>query len=168
MVGDVVTAIGGVSALEDAAFISLNIGETASVSLIRNGEALTLPLTVGGVDPVPQAIVQQLHSADCRAPALAPQSAEMQAAVMAQLFTESRGFRCEDAHIALAPLMARYQSDTVYYVRGSRRLLLTLPHYGTTCISVSALDGENLTDGAVSAVIEGVIQNYVRQRHESP
>ncbi len=168
MAGDVITAIAGRSALDDEAFASLNIGETVWVSIVRNDEALTLPLTVGGADPVPLAMVQQLHSAECRAPALAPQGGEMQATLMALLFTESRGFRCEDAHIALAPLFERYQSDTVYFVRGSHRLLLTMPYYGTTCIAATALDGENLNEAAASAVIEGVIRNYVRQRHDNP
>jgi hypothetical protein len=166
--GDLITAIGGLSALDAEAFSSLNIGETVWVTISRNAQKLTLPLTVGGADPVPLAIIQQLQRADCRASVLAPPNTGLQLAIMARLFTQSRGFRCEDAHVALQPLMEQNQSDTVYFVRGSRRLLLTMPYYGTICVSVAALDGENLNDVEISAVIERVISNYVRERHANP
>ena len=158
--GDVVMSIAGRNALDDEAFARLNIGETVAVSILRGGEAHTVPLTVRGVDPVPLAIVQHLHEADCRAPALAPPTAEMRDAVMAQLFTESRAFRCEDAHLALESLGERFESTTVYFVRGSRRILLTMPYFGTTCISTTALDGETLNAKTIGAVLEPVIQDY--------
>lgn len=166
--GDIVSDIGGRPAIEGETFERLNIGEAVVFAVERDRQRFDALVTIGGADPVPLAIVQQLHSADCRASELAPPSAEMQQAVMARLFTESRGFRCDDAHVALQPLMEQYQSDTVYFVRGSRRLLLTMPYYGTTCVSVGALDGGNLNDVEISAVIERVISNYVRERHQNP
>ena len=166
--GDIISDIDGHPAVDRQTFELLNIGEAVVFSVERDRQRFDALVTIGGADPVPLAIVQQLHSADCRAPELAPPSEEMQQAVMARLFTESRGFRCEDAHVALQPLMEQYQSDTVYFVRGSRRLLLTMPYYGTTCVSVASLDGDNLNDAEISAVIEGVIRNYVRERFENP
>lgn len=166
--GDILTHIGALSASDSAAFSQLNIGETVVFSIVRADRVIMLPLTVGGVDPVPLAIVQYLNNADCRTPDIAQSDVEANQAVMARLFTESRGFRCEDAHKALEPLMEQYQSDTVYFVRGSRRLLLTMPYYGTTCISTTSLDGENLNDVAIGALIEHVISNYVRERHDNP
>ena len=166
--GDIVIMIGSRPVSDPAVFSSLNIGERVKVSLRRNDQPLTVLLTVGGVDPVPLGIVRALNSTDCRDSALTPPSPEMRNAVMARLFTESRGFRCEDAHIALEPLVEKYRSDTVYFVRGHRRLLLTLPYWGTTCISVGALDGDNLNDAGMSTVIERVIRDYVRDRHENP
>lgn len=168
MVGDEIVAIGGVSALEDAIFERLNIGETVEIDLLRGGKALRLPLIVGGQDPVPLAMVHHLQTVDCRAPNLAPPSPEMRQAVMARLFTKNRRFRCDDAHVALEPLMEQYQSDTVFFVRGSRRLLITMPYYGTTCVAATSLDGENLTGAALDATIERVIGAYVQHRHDFP
>jgi len=166
--GDMISDIGGHPVTEDETFERLNIGEAVVFAVERDRQRFDALVTIGGADPVLLAIVQQLHSTDCRAPELAPPSAEMQQAVKARLFTQSRGFRCEDAHVALQPLMEQHQSDTVYFVRGSRRLLLTMPYYGTTCVSVGALDGDNMNDIEISAVIERVIRNYVRERHENP
>ena len=166
--GDIVTMIGSRRVSDEAVFSSLNIGERVKVSLLRDDQPLTVLLTVGGVDPVPLAIVRTLQDTDCRGSALTPPSAEMRDAVMERLFTQSRGFRCEDAHIVLEPLVEKFRSDTVYYVRGHRRLLLTMPYWGTTCIAVDALDGAHLNDVEISDVIERVIRDYVRDRHENP
>ncbi len=166
--GDIITMVGARRFSDEAVLSGLNIGETVKVSLLRDDQPLTVLLTVGGVDPVPLGMVQALQDSDCRDPALTPPSAVTREAIMARVFTQSRGFRCEDAHVALEPLMEQYQSDTVYIVRGHRRLLLTMPYYGTACVPVGALDGDNLNNAELSAVIERVIRAYVRERHENP
>lgn len=166
--GDIVSDIDGRPATENETFERLNIGEAVVFSIERDRQRSDALVTIGGVDPVPLAIVQQLSKTDCRISDLAQADVEMRQAVMARLFTENRGFRCDDAHKMLEPLMEQYESDTVYFVRGSWRLLLTMPYYGTTCVSVDALDGENLNDAEVGAVIERVISGFVRQRFENP
>jgi len=168
MEGDVITALDGHSALEYEVFERLNIGETVGVTIERGDQRLKLALAIGGADPVPLSMVRLLESTDCRMSELAPPDAVMRQAVMPLLFNANRGFRCEDAHIALEPLMEQYQSDTVFFVRGHRRLLLTMPYYGTVCISAANLDGDNLNDEALGAVINRVIRDYVRERHENP
>ncbi|NOR63069.1 MAG: PDZ domain-containing protein [Rhodobacteraceae bacterium] len=166
--GDIVSDIEGRPTTESETFERLNIGEAVVFSIDRDGQRLDALVTIGGADPVPLAIVQQLGKTECRTADIAQADAEMDRAVMARLFTESRAFRCDDAHKVLEPLMEPFQSDTVYFVRGSRRLLLTMPYYGTACISTLSLDGENLNDSAVSEVIEQVISDYVRERFENP
>ncbi len=166
--GDIVSDIDGRPVTESSTFERLNIGESVIFSIERAGQRSDALLTIGGVDPVPLAILHQLQGEDCRDSEFATPNEALERAVMAAVFTDSRGFRCEDAHVALQPLMEQYQSDTVYFVRGSRRLLLTMPYYGTTCVSVGSLDGDNLNDAEVSAVMERVIRNYVRERHENP
>ena len=166
--GDMLVAVGSRTVEEGPMFSGLDIGQQVSVSIIRDEQPMDVLLTVGGVDPVPLAILHQLQDEDCRDPEFALPNEALEQAVMAAVFTQSRGFRCEDAHVALQPLMEKYQSDTVYYVRGSRRLLLTMPYYGTTCVAVGALDGDNLNNVEISAVIERVIRNYVRERFENP
>ncbi len=168
LVGDLVLAVGARKAADGDMFDGLDIGQDVTVRVRRDGQLKDVRLTIGGVDPVPLAIVQQLQNEDCRDPEFAVPNEALEQAIMAVVFTQSRGFRCEDAHVALQPLMEQYQSDTVYFVRGSRRLLLTMPYYGTTCVSVGALDGYNLNDAEISAVISHVIRNYVRERHDNP
>jgi len=166
--GDMVVAVGLRTASDSDMFGGLDIGQRVKVSVIRDGELLNMPLTIGGADPVPLAILHQLEDADCRDSEFSAPNEALEQAVMAGVFAASRGFRCEDAHVALQPLMEQYQSDTVYFVRGSRRLLLTMPYYGTTCVSAGSLDGDNLNDAEIRAVIERVIRNYVIERHENP
>jgi len=166
--GDVVSDIDGRPVTENATFERLIIGDAVVFSIERAGQRSDALLTIGGVDPVPLAILHQLQNEDCREPEFATRDEALERAVMAAVFTDSRGFRCEDAHVALQPLMEQYQSDTVYFVRGSRRLLLTMPDYGTTCVSVGSLDGDNLNSAEISAVIERVISSFVRDRHDNP
>ncbi len=166
--GDLVVAIGARTISDDLMFGGLDIGQRVNVSVLRAGELQDIPLTIGGADPVPLAILHQLEDEDCRDSEFATPNEALEQAVMEAVFNQNRGFRCEDAHIALQPLMEPYESDTVYYVRGSRRLLLTMPYYGTTCVSVGSLDGDHLNDTENGAVIERVIRNYVRERFENP
>jgi len=168
LVGDIVSDIDGRPVTENSTFERLNIGEAVVFSIERAGQRSDALLTIGGVDPVPLAILHQLQNEDCRDPEFAAPDEALGQSVMAAVFTDSRGFRCEDAHVALQSLMEQYQSDTVYFVRGSRRLLLTMPYYGTTCVSVGALDGDNLNRIEISAVVERVIRNYVIERHKNP
>ncbi len=166
--GDLLLSINGQSALEDGSFAALHIGAQARFEVDRNGQVLALPLTVAGTDPVPLAILHWLEKQDCRAPALTPINAEARAAVMARLFSPNRRFRCEDAHLALRALYPQYQSDMLFVLRGRHRLLLTMPYSGSTCLSVQALDGARLTDGAIAEAVIPVISAYLRDRHENP
>ncbi|MBF9023280.1 PDZ domain-containing protein [Rhodobacterales bacterium FZCC0069] len=172
-VGDVIRSINALatgSEMQDrAAFDSLRSGETVLVEVMRTDqETATLPLTVGYTDPVPLGMVNALRRQECRTARLIIEPAAEQQALLADLFTASRGFRCDDAHIALAERTARYEVQDVYVLRGSRRILITMPHWGTHCLASTALDGDNLTDAALLLALDPVIGAYVQDRHDNP
>ena len=171
-IGDLLTKINGASADDREEigdfFDSIKIGDALEIEIIRDEQALTITLIVGGADPVPLAILDFLETDDCRAPRIETPTDDMRQDVMARIFTETNGFRCEDAHIKLQPLLEKYQSETIYFIRGSRRVLLTMPYYGTACMSAAALDGEGLNTVTVEAFIDRVIGRYVQERHENP
>lgn len=172
-VGDVIRTINAIAvgpeARTEAAFASLHPGDRISIDLQRPDQgALTLSLTVGHTDPVPLGMVQAMNRQDCRTASMHTDPPAEQQALLADLFTASRGFRCDDAHIALAAHAPRYLVRDIYVVRGSRRILITMPHWGSYCLPVTALDGENLTDATLLEAVDHVIGDYVRERHENP
>ena len=69
-------------------------------------------------------------------------------------------FRCEDAHIALgqqltarSPAPNKYlhrEVNHMYVMRGSRRLIASVPFWGTRCFSVEMLQ----TEAAITAALD--------------
>lgn len=169
---DIVSTINGLPVKterqKDAVFDSIEVGTMLEFSIERNGERQTIDLEVGHADPVVLRALNALKRQDCRNGRLTfPTSAEREH-LLPKLFTDNRGFRCEDAHLELRSLGERYEIDQVYFVRGSRRILITMPYWGTTCVQASALDGNNLTDQAVLGVLDRVIGDYIDDRHANP
>lgn len=169
---DTVLSINGVSTMDvadrRALFDAMKLGDTLSFVLLRDENSMALEVTVGGIDPVPFQITQALEGEDCRNANLRTPPESERRAIMEKLFTANRGFRCDDAHVALQSMFEKYEVQDVYFVRGSRRVLLTMPYWGTTCVSVPSLDGDNLTQSDALEVINKVIKDYVQDRHDYP
>ncbi len=167
--GDLVTAINDVSTVDVAArealFDAASIGDTLTFSLF-NGSDITL--MVGRADPVAMGMMQTLRRQDCRASDIRTPDLQQQALLLPLLFNPNRSFRCEEAHQALEFLGERFEIDDVYMVRGSRRILLTMPYWGTTCITAASVDGDNLTDAALLAALDDVIGDYVQDQIDNP
>ncbi len=171
-IDDIILTLNGAPAADDArraaTFDAMRSGDTLRLTVQRNGQVIPLGLKVGGTDPVVFRMVKALSEMDCRSASVRTLPEEDRRAIMAQLFNESRGFRCDDAHLALRTLGERYQIRDVYFVRGSRRILLTMPYWGTLCLPATQLDGANLTDPAALATLDRVIGGYVQDRFENP
>ncbi len=170
--GDILTEINGIpiedSAARRALFDSVHPGDMLRISLMRDDRPLQLDLQVGRSDPVVMGLIQAMSRSECRDPGLRLADEAERDAVRAQLFTPERGFRCDDAHVALrAPAPNDIPAD-VYFIRGSRRVLLTMPGWATTCVQASELDGERLTDAALLSFVDRVIGGYVADRHANP
>lgn len=168
-VGDIVSVINEVpmtdAAERDAMFDALKPGDQISFTRIDQPAIST---RVGYTDPVPFGIYRALEEQDCRAVNIRTVDPQERADILPILFNETRGFRCEDAHIALQTLGERYEINEVYVVRGSRRLLITMPYWGTSCISVASLDGENYTTTQLLNAVDRVIGDYVQDRFDNP
>ncbi len=127
-VGDLITAIDGVptsdKATVDALFDAKQIGDR--MTFTRSG----LPpatVTIGRTDPVAIGLVRALADVDCRRSNLSYPTDDEKRRVMPLLFDANRGFRCDDAHIALQAIAERDYQTRVYFVRGSRRILRPCP-----------------------------------------
>lgn len=173
-VEDIVTKIDGAPVGNDnanrAAFDGLANGRSAQFSVLRRGQSLDITVDVGRRDPVLPVMEAALKQLECRAASTRVADEAERAQLMPLFFNESRGFRCEDAHRVLADhFQDDYNSDkNVYLVRGSRRIILSMKHWGTTCISSESLDGENLTSSSALEAVDKVIARYVDDRHENP
>ena len=167
MRGDEITAVDGVAFTDHAGFDGLLDAATGEVALsVQSGGAIrTVSIAPGPADPVLLGMVQAVEALDCRTVSIAAPSAEQTAAIAAGAFDSQKGFRCKDAHTALAPA---FQSGDAVMIRGGRRVLLTMPGWGTTCVQVADYDGEGLTAERLAALLEGVAAPYVQDRHDNP
>jgi hypothetical protein len=168
-VGDVLVEAGGgvVSnkAAVDAAFDKPINRNSISLTVVRDGRRQQLTLSPGPADPLVLALIQAANKAECRNPHLASVTTDQQAALSLGAFTPERGFRCGDAHVALAD---KFESGTLVVVRGGKRLLLTMPGWNTVCAAVADTDGDRLTDATVNRLLESVSAAYVQDRHANP
>jgi hypothetical protein len=167
--GDLVTEINGVlvtNAQElEALFDSKSSGDRLSFTL---SDQSIVTLTVGHTDPVPLGIKNAIQKEYCGTSQLWTSDDAERARIMPMLFSEDRSFRCYDAHIALQSLGEFDTISDVYVVRGSRRILITMPYWGTTCVNVSALDGDNYTVANLFAVIDSITNDYMAYWEQRP
>ncbi|MFT5742601.1 MAG: hypothetical protein ACI86S_000661 [Paracoccaceae bacterium] len=172
-IGDLITAIDSVDVSDpdraDAVFAGMVAGNAMVFTITRDGKAgMVLPMAIGFHDPVIIAALNAIGTQDCRTARLVSDSDAERVAILAQMFDVNRGFRCDDAHEALGTLLGDATYDDLYILRGSRRILITMPNWGTTCAGVGALDGDRLTKGAVLEVLGPVIDGYVQDRFDNP
>ena len=123
---------------------------------------------IGYHDPVVFVSLNAINAQECRTARLVQDRAEDRALLLAAVFKANRGFRCDDAHVALLEESRRSFDGDIYIVRGSRRLLITMPNWGTTCVNIDALDGAALTQLAVVDVLNSIVSGYVKDRFKNP
>jgi hypothetical protein len=125
----------------------------------------TLVVTRGPVDPLLLGVVQALEDVACRSVRIGALDRAQAETAATHAFTDQRGFRCEDAHVALAPHLP---AGTLLVVRGGTRVLLSTPGSGTRCVAVADVDGDGLAPDRLRALVEPVLAAYVADRHANP
>ncbi len=165
--GDVLTAVNGTA---DLSFDGINADEMATLTINRSGTSLDLKLTMGRADPVHFALADVFESDinGCPNTQLSRASHILQRVILTNVLTEDRAFRCDDAHEALAFMGQEYHIGEAYLVRGSRRVLLTIPHFGTTCIAAADLDGSNLTKENTLSFLMQAAENLIQYQEDNP
>jgi|GEM_PF-1610436 len=83
------------------------------------------------------------------------------------ILDEKKAFRCKDAHVVLKPL-ANVLVDgvplNVVYQRGSRRILIAVIGWGTTCVDIKDLK----TDADFKKLWVKATKKYVDDRYANP
>lgn len=165
VVGNVLRSVNGIAAADRdayrAVFDSMRVGDTLSVTVSDGRSTRTLSVTVGATDPIPLGMVNALKHGDCTNGELHNATDAEKSQVQPYLYDENRTFRCHDAHIAMQELADPYAMNDVYILRGSRRAIIAMPHWGAACVELKDISGSNLTDTNLLSVIAPVIANYV-------
>ena len=164
---DIITAINGTS---DLSFDGINSGETATLTINRDGTVIDIALTMGRADPVHFALgdVFESDANGCPNTTLSRASPILRRIIVSNVLTENRVFRCDDAHEALAFMGEDYFIGEAYLVRGSRRILLTIPHFGTACIATTDLDGDALTQENSLAFLMQAAASFIQYQEDNP
>lgn len=166
---DLVTAINGVATIDIAAretlLDTIVVGDT--LTFARLGKT-PVTFTIGRTDPVALGLSHALSEQECRVSNFRVAEPQERVILLPLMFNPNRSFRCDDAHLALRALGERSEIDEVYVVRGSRRLLLSMPYWGSTCVIGARLDGDGLTDEALIDAVRPVIDGFVQDRHNNP
>lgn len=149
-------------------FSALPIGSTVTMEIQRDEEVIPISVTVGHADPVARRLASVFYGSCERGRTEHPGYAERKM-VLNNVINESNGFRCDDAHVALGQVLGDdYYGNDVYLIRGSRRILITMPKWGSICAISAEYDGQNLTDDRARELLFRVIRDYVDDRHENP
>jgi hypothetical protein len=89
--------------------------------------------------------------------------------LLKRLFAKNRRFSCAIAAKKLRGI--RYAGDAdgnVLYIRGRRRVMLTLPGWDSLCVRAKDVDGPKLTKKNVLRVWKRLTRRLVAHRHANP
>ncbi len=170
LTGDILLTINGSPAIDPAFFDGVAAGGSVDLTVRRNGNVLPVTLTMGRADPVHFALAGALNPDlnGCPYADLSVASPIVRDLILHNVLTEDRVFRCNDAHDALAFMGKDYEIGEAYLIRGSRRLLLTVPRFGTACIAAAALDGDRLTQDATRAFLMEAVATFFQYQEDNP
>ena len=165
--GDVILAVDGVAVAGREHLNQLFDASrgNATLTVQREGVSRSVSLGRGPADPVFLGLVNAAETQECREVRVGELTPEQRSAVGEGAFDARRGFRCEDAHVALAPA---FGGGDLLMIRGGRRILLTMPRWSTVCVSVSDYDGASLTATRLRALVDVLAAAYVADRHANP
>jgi hypothetical protein len=85
------------------------------------------------------------------------------------IFDNQNSFNCTNAHIRLQRLYEDegYVGGEVFFVRGSRRSIITMPYWGTVCIMNDDLDSAETIE-KLDFLVEAIQRGYVQWTLENP
>lgn len=167
---DILLRVDGTPASDRTDLDDLAPGSEVSLTVSRHGAVIPIEMTIGHADPVHIALGQALEPDDrgCPYATLGIASEAIKKLVMRTALTKQRRFRCEDAHEALSFFGSGHSIEEAYLIRGSRRLLLTVPSFGTACIASEELDGDALTPDAARDFLMQAVSRFLDFQEANP
>ena len=127
-------------------------------------------LTVGRRDPIAFAFSDRLKKIDdCVEVTYFNNQSERLVDIQQGIFDSQNSFNCTNAHIRLQELYKGegYVGGEVFFVRGSRRSILTMPYWGTVCIMNDYL-GSSETLKRFDWLRNSIKYGYVAWSHANP
>ena len=84
-------------------------------------------------------------------------------------FSSSKSFECKRAHEKLSKMKKfKYNNGQLVLIRGSKRIMLVEPQWGTVCVNSRDYDGKNLTDKQVKKLFNKIFSSYINDRFKNP
>lgn len=130
----------------------------------------TYKLIVERRDPIASAFSDQLKKIDdCVDVTYLNNQSKRLADIQQGIFDNQNRFNCTNAHIRLQELYESegYVGGEVFFVRGSRRSILTMPYWGTVCITNEDL-GSSETIEKFEFLADAIRYGYVTWSLEHP
>lgn len=170
-VGDIITEINGKAVLSEAHFDSLlakvQPNQTIQLTIERGEQSKTqkVNLTTASADPLLKSF---LHiKQDCTNTRTTQLSKKDSQSLEPYLFTTQRGFRCKSAHKRLLK-HSDYDEGDIVFIRGSRRVLMSVVGFDTTCVNSADYDGSQLTKQHVQKLFNRATKKYTQYSHANP
>lgn len=175
-VQDVIKTVGGQPVVSRPAlsdlFRATKPGATLEFTVTRAGAEVPIKLVMGQQDPLLGALIDYASKQECASVRRGEASPAMVTAARALAFEKNRRFRCDDAHKALAKAdfgeEERLELGAIVAVRGSKRVLLSVPGWTTVCVDAAAFDGPKLAEPALAKLFSQLTARYVKDRHMNP
>ena len=130
----------------------------------------TYKLTTQRRDPIASAFSERLRKIDdCVDVSYFNDQSNRLSDIQQGIFDNQNSFNCTNAHIRLQRLYEDegHVGGEAFFVRGSRRSILTMPYWGTICIMNDDLDSSE-TLKRFDQLRDSIEYGYVAWRHANP
>ncbi len=154
------------------------VGQVYVFDITRDSVALEIDVEYKSVDksvdPVPAIFSRLIEDGikSCHYEAISPPPLPHYAFLQQQLskykefLIDSKGrFKCYDAHIELGnhSELSRHDSDinTVFFIRGGRRMIFSMPNWGTMCLTNGSLNTPEKIEKSFGKFKQQVLDGYL-------
>lgn len=142
-------------------FSDAKLGQQIELSIERDSQSLTIPVTFERRDPVILKMAVTLAKERCRSVRITPVKQEYRSYLLPFITDETGNFRCSDAHILLREIDEKEAINDVFFLRNETYIILTMPYWNTHCVEAASLDGDNLTEDAAIKTLYRAIGDYI-------
>lgn len=170
--GGFITKINGAAVEDgmtfDAIMDAISADDEVRFTVRQDGSTSDYDVSVGAIDPFPISIARALDTRDCSAGEIKIAGDLEKETLQPYFYDANHRFRCEDAHVGLANALPPHTESEAYILRGSRRIIIAMPPWGTTCVNVSDVRADNRSNEVLLQVIDRVADDYIADRHANP
>lgn len=171
-VGDIIDAVDDIKVKTENDFSHYfdthKLKKKMNIKVRRDTKKLEKTVVLGLRDPLLYAL-KKSTSKDCSYTTLEELTGKEKAAIHKRVISPLKRFDCKTAHEKLQKMkLFEHNRGQLVSVRGSKRVLLIHPHWGTVCVKSSDFDGDNLTKDSASELFNRLFNGYIEDRFENP
>ena len=138
------------------------------IKIKRKGKVIEKKITLGFRDPLLYALKEYIPEG-CSDSQMKELSEKERQEIYKKVISPLKRFDCKTAHKKLQKMkLFTYNEGQLVLIRGSKRVLLIEPQWGTVCLNSRDYDGKNLTKTTIKKLFLKLFDKYTNDRFENP